>query len=1169
MTQNATAHDVIIAASPQQQRNANAFVRKAGAISSMPRLRTIAVQVAAATLLLGCASTGSDKPGAKTPALFSSSFEAADQVPAVLSGNGVTVKAGNGPERPYTAKAKAGYSGVRALHYAAEGSGGRMQLFPVDIAINDDTTLSWKVLPEIVDGDTAASTGVSLDLVLDDGRRLSGLLINDHHGVRIGAAPQAESKTLYPQQWAHKEVRLGQLKGRRIKSIELEVSPSAMGSGAKASGWIDDIIVADQARVTPSRLSDYVLTTRGTQANGTFSRGNNMPATSMPHGFNFWTPVTDASTLSFLYSWSDKNGPDNRPRLQALSLSHQPSPWMADRQTFQIMPSAASGQPDADRKARALSFSHDQEQARPYAYRVDFDNGIRAEIAPSERAAVFRFRFPQGGDANLLFDNVDQRGGLTLDQETQTLIGYTDTRSGLSNGAARMFVYARFDQPWRDSGGIETGRPSGYIKFTPDSNGEVRMRIATSLISIEQAKRNLELEIGDAGFDTVRERAQAAWDAELGRVKVDGASDDQLTTVYSNLYRLFMYPNVAHENVGTAAQPDWRHADQSGWSSENAGGDPLRTSTRVVAGKNYVNNGFWDTFRTTWPAYALLAPTRAGEMVDGFLQQYRDGGWMARWSSPGYADLMVGTSSDVAFADAWMKGVRNFDGHEAYQAALKNATAVAPVSNVGRKGLAKSMYRGYADASVHEGMSWTLEGALNDFGVAQMGLALAKEERDPARARRYREESEYFGARAADYVNMYDPATGFFRGRDAKGEWRQTAAAFEPRLWGSDYTESNAWTFAFTTPHDVEGLASLAGGRDKLAARLDQFFATPETGERKFSGRYNGVIHEMTEARDVRMGMYAHSNQPSHHIPWLYASIGQPWKTQAITREVLRRQYLGSEIGQGYAGDEDNGEMSAWYTFAMMGLYPMRMGSPEYVIGSPAFARTEVRLENGKLLTVIAHGNSPRNVYVQSLKVNGQPWTKPWILHADIANGATLEFTMGSAPSTWGSAADAVPTSLTEAGRQPTLLHDRASSARRATLAGVKNAGALLDDDAATQLTLPARATFSVALAAPATISYYTITGGKIAPQGLGWTLEGRGGKGGKGWTVLDKRSNERFDWALQLRPFGVAKPGAYREYRLRFDNGSTLELAELELLESGPGKASEGALMQSKYSVK
>jgi predicted alpha-1,2-mannosidase len=1098
------------------------------------RLRAITLQVSSALLLIAA------NAGAADSSRFSTSFEASERMPATLAAEGVRVEAGSGPERPYTAKAKAGYSGLRALHYS--GSGGRLQLFAVDIAIGDDTALSWMVLPEIVDGNTSASTAVSLDLVLDDGQRVSATALVDNHGVRLGAAAQAQSRTLYPQQWTHKAVKLGALKGRRIKAIELEVRPDA---GGKASGWLDDIAIGDQARLAAARPSDYVLTTRGTQANGNFSRGNNIPAVTMPHGFNFWTPATDAGSLSWLYNWNEKNGPDNRPRLQALNLSHEPSPWMGDRQTFQVMPSSASGRPDPDRQKRALPFSHENEVARPYTYRVDFDNGIRAEIAPTERAAVFRFRFPQGAEANLLFDNVDKRGGLTLDAAGQTLSGYTDTRSGLSNGAARMFVFARFDQKWQDSGLLETGRPTGYVKFKADG-GEVRMRIATSLISVEQARRNLDMEVGDAGFDAVRERAQAAWDAQLGRVKVQGASDDQLTTVYSNLYRLFMYPNIGHENVGTIDKPDWRHADQSGWSKDNTVGDAQRTATPVRPGKTYVNNGFWDTFRTSWPAYSLFAPKQAGEMIDGFLQQYRDGGWVARWSSPGYADLMVGTSSDVAFADAWRKGVRGFDAHLAYEAALKNATAVPPASNVGRKGLGKSMYRGYADASVHEGMSWTLEGALNDFGLAQFGTALAREERDPALARRYREEAEYFQARATDYVHMFDPASGFFRGRDAKGEWSQ-GAGFDPRRWGSDYTEGNAWNFAFTVPHDANGLATLLGGRDKLAAKLDTFFATPETGGAEVAGSYGGVIHEMTEARDVRMGMYAHSNQISHHIPWMYVAAGQPWKTQQLTREVVRRLYLGSEIGQGYTGDEDNGEMSAWYTFAMMGLYPLRMGSPEYVIGSPAFARTEVRLENGRTLTVIANGNGPENVYVQSLKVNGKPWNQAWIRHEDIAGGATLEFTMGSKPSSWGSDAKSLPESMTAPGRKPAGLRDLSGGATAVTLEGAASAAALVDDDAATALALPARAGVGFSFAEAAKASHYTVTSGKAALPHLGWTLEGRNGKGA--WTALDKRSDEAFAWERQLRPFRIAKPGAYREYRLRFTNGAAIELAELELL--------------------
>jgi len=1096
----------------------------------------------AASLLLASGAAGA------SDARFATSFEPGEPVPVVPAGSDLRLSLGNGPEQPYAAKKAMGYSGKRALRYRGDAAG-RVHLFQVDIGIDKDTTLSWMVLPEIVGGDTSTSTGVSLDLVFEDGRRLSETGARDQHGAPVGAAGQAESKTLYPQQWARKQVRLGDvpaLQGRRIRAIELELKPA---SGAGASGWIDDIAIEGTARIAAQRPSDYVLTTRGTQSNSTFSRGNNIPATAMPHGFNFWVPVTDAGTLSWLYRWNEHNGADNRPRLQALSISHQPSPWMGDRQTFQVMPSATRGIPEADRERRALSFSHDKEIARPHTYRVDFDNGIRTEIAPSERAAIFRFRFPRG-DANLLFDNVDGRGGLTLDEKTQTLHGHTDTRSGLSNGATRMFVYAQFDRPWVGSGSIKTGRPTGYIKFAPDDVGEVNMRIATSLISVEQARRNLEQEIGADGFEAVRERAQAAWDALLGRVKVDGASDDQLTTVYSNLYRLFLYPNVAHENVGSTDQPDWRHADQNSWSKDNIGGDTQRTSALIRTGKIYVNNGFWDTFRTSWPAYALFAPDRAGEMIDGFLQQYRDGGWVARWSSPGYADLMVGTSSDVAFTDAWLKGVRGFDANEAYEAALRNATVVPPVSNVGRKGLTHSMYRGYADASVHEGLSWTLEGALNDFGLAQLGWTLAAGEGDAARAQRYREEAEYFQTRATDYVHLFDPATRFFRGRDANGDWAQPAADFDPRLWGGDFTEANAWTFAFTVPHDAAGLATLLGGEEVLAQRLDEFFATPETAESRFAGTYGGVIHEMTEARDVRMGMYAHSNQPSHHIPWMYVAAGQPWKAQRITRDVVRRLYLGSEIGQGYPGDEDNGEMSAWYLFAMMGLYPLRMGAPEYVIGSPAFDRVDVQLGNGRTLTVIAHGNDADNVYVQSLKVNGRPWDRAWLSHEDIAEGGVLEFVMGSTPSTWGTGAEALPPSMTARGDRPAGLVDQSANAETVVLAGHPSAANLVDDDASTSLPLPAQAIVSFRLRTPARVSHYTITSGGEPLAGLGWTLQGRNGSGT--WTTLDRRGAEHFRWTRQLRPFRVDKPGDYREYRLHFSNDASIDLSELELLQSG-----------------
>ncbi len=506
------------------------------------------------------------------------------------------------------------------------------------------------------------------------------------------------------------------------------------------------------------------------------------------------------------------------------------------------------------------------------------------------------------------------------------------------------------------------------------------MRVATSLISIDQAKKNLELEIGAGDtFEAVRDHAQRLWDDKLDVIKVEGASHDQLTTVYSNLYRLFLYPNSGHENTGTNPAPVWKHAVQSSTDTPPSG--PTQTGAPVVDGKVYVNNGFWDTYRTTWAGYSLLSPTMAGELVDGFVQQYKDGGWISRWSSPGYANLMTGTSSDVAFADAFMKGIRNFDVKAAYDAAVKNATVRPPGSavnsNVGRKGMENSIFLGWTPSAVSEGVSWALEGYINDFGIANMATSLSEDKSLPkAERERYREEADYFRNRAMGYVNMFDPAVGFFQGRAANGTWKSTPEEYDPRVWGHDhdYTETDGWNFAFHVPFDGQGLANLYGGRDALAEKLDTFFATPETAT--FPGSYGGIIHEMVEARDVRMGQWGFSNQVSHHIPFMYTYAGQPWKTQAIVREVLSRMYVGSEIGQGYAGDEDNGETSAWYLLNSLGLYPLQMGSEYYVIGSPQFTKATVQLDNGKKIVVNAPNNSRDNVYVKSLRSTARSTTR-------------------------------------------------------------------------------------------------------------------------------------------------------------------------------------------------
>ncbi|HWM86999.1 MAG TPA: GH92 family glycosyl hydrolase [Kofleriaceae bacterium] len=1057
---------------------------------------------------------------------------------------------GAGPGASWNAKLSAGFTGVRAFRYGgsviAKGRGySYNKIFEVDLLVTPESELSYLLFPDEEPNDPGyPSTYAAVDLAFDDGTYLSELGARDQHFAALDPQGQGASRTLYHSEWNHKVARIGEVAaGKRVSRILIGYD-NPNGPVASFGGWIDDVRITGHPVVEPAlRLSDHVVTTRGTNSSGGYSRGNNFPATAVPHGFNFWTPVTDAGSLSWLYQYHRMNNEDNLPELQALALSHEPSPWMGDRQTFQVMPSAASGAPDADRGERALAFRHENEIARPYRYGVQFENGIRAEIAPTDHAAVFLFTFP-GDDASLIFDNVDDRAGLTLDAGGQSLSAWSDVASGLSAGATRMFIHARFDRPVTASGTLPGGGGvAGYFRFDAGAERVVTMRIATSLISVEQARRNLELEIApDDTFESVAQRAQDLWDQKLAIVQVEGATADQLTTLYSNLYRLFLYPNSGFENTGTAEAPVYQYA-----SPVSPGGPstPTRTGARIASGKIYVNNGFWDTYRATWPAYALFTPTRAGEMIDGFVQQYRDGGWVARWSSPGYANLMTGTSSDVAFADAYVKGVRNFDAVAAYDAALKNSTVLPPDESVGRKGLDRSIFLGYTSTETDAGFSWAMAGYLNDFGLAGMAGALAADAENP-RCQEYAESAEYFLDRSLGYANLFDPEIQFFQGRNVDGSWRLPPAEYDPAVWGFDYTETNGWNMAFDAPHDGQGLANLYGGREALAAKLDQFFATPETAT--LGGSYGGVIHEMREARDVRMGQLGLSNQPSFHILYMYAYAGQPWKTQAKVRDALARLWVGSDIGQGFLGDEDNGATGAWQIFSALGFYPLQVGSENYAVGSPLFTRATIALENGKTIVIEAPGNGPDNVYVQGLKVNGLPWSKTYLPHSLLVEGATLEFEMGPEPSSWGTGAGDAPPSITTGSQPPRPLRD-VSATGTATASDGTDLAALFDDSSPEQVTFSAPSpSVQVHFAGGSQeVAFYTLTSAVEEADPTAWTLHGS--NDGVTWKAIDQRSGQSFRWRSQTRAFKVDHPEAYSHYRLDLTGPPGVALAELELL--------------------
>ncbi|GGJ65072.1 GH92 family glycosyl hydrolase [Virgibacillus salexigens] len=1068
----------------------------------------------------------------------------------------------DGPPRSYTAKTNVGWEGLKAFTYEGTHlSKGRAysynKVYDVDIPVTAETKLSYFISPLFMDTkeNDYSSTYASIDLAFSDGSYLSELGVKDQHGVVLHPTKQGNSNTLYPNQWNYKEAMIGEVaKGKTIKRIL--VAYDNPNGPTTFKGSVDNIKIGDAIDEEADNFTDYVNILRGTQSNGTFSRGNNIPAVAVPHGFNFWTPVTDAGSTSWLYSYHQDNNEENLPELEAFSVSHEPSPWMGDRQTFQVMPSSTEGEPTADRSERALAFQHKNEIAKPHYYKVSFENGIVTEMAPTNHAAMFRFTFPDN-QSKLIFDNVNNNGGLSLHPESQSLSGYSDVKSGLSAGATRMFIYATFDKPIAESSklpGNDRDNVAGYYKFDIGNSKEVNMKIATSLISVEQAKKNLQQEISqEDSLEDVKEKANQQWNDKLRRIEVEGANYDQLTTLYSNMYRLFLYPNIAYENVGSVAEPVYQYASPF---SEPVGEDtPTETGAKVNYGKPYVNNGFWDTYRTAWPAYTLLTPQKTGEMIDGFVQHYKDGGWISRWSSPGYANLMVGTSSDIAFADAYTKGVKNFDVTSFYESALKNAAVVSPSQATGRKGLETSIFNGYTSTAISEGMSWSMDGYINDFGIANFARAMKKQENG---TNPYYDQLDddylYFLNRSRQYRYLFNEQVQFFMGRAEDGKWRETKETFDPRSWGGDYTETNAWNMAFHAPHDGQGLANLYGGREGLANKLDAFFSTKETAT--YPGHYGGVIHEMREARDVRMGMYGHSNQPAHHIVYMYNYAGEPWKTQSKVREILSRQYIGSEIGQGYAGDEDNGEMSAWYLLSAAGIYPLTMGTGEYAIGAPFFEKMTIHLENGKDLEILAPEVSDTNKYIQNVTINGEDHNKLTISHQRILEGGTIEYEMGSEPSDWGTSDEALPNSIVDTKTDGTTIplppmHDLTDNNK---YSGITNEQKRLFDNASTtewhidDQVARIRTEFTNA---PLQAEMYTITSGedkKYDP--ISWVL--KGSNNGQDWKILDSRENESFKWRNYTRSFKIESPNKYSHYQLEItkNNGADrTTISEIELL--------------------
>ncbi len=1071
---------------------------------------------------------------------------------------------GTGPSYTWNQNSNQGWSGKQALTVSGtqtgEGAYASDILFRnLNVPVDEDTYLSYVIFPGILNEAAYdydyTQMYMAIDLKFTDGTYLSDLGAEDQNGNLLTAEAQGDSRTLTTNQWNQIYSRIGTVAaGKIIDQVLVVFDKDTVGALPDFRTYFDDIELYTKEDTVYQHLSDYVYILRGTNDSASFSRGLTAPAVTVPNGFNFWVPCTNSGSNK-MYDYQDT-------QLQYMTISHEPSYWVGDRGTWQFMVNTSVDPETASSLSYAADFSHDQEVAKAYYYSVDFADtgkaaGAKLEMTPSDHGAVVRAVFDEETEnRNFILDCVRADGGITFSEDGRTFEAYSDHTS---NGSQRMYVYGEFSTA---PAVFKTTSDKQAIAGFGAQESEVVLYLATSYISIDQAKKNMELEIADKTFDQVKEEAQETWDDTLGIITdVQGASEEELISLYSSLYRLYMYPNHMSENTGTAEDPVWQYRSPYG-------------EHEVKDGKIYINNGFWDTYRTTWAAYALFTPNRDTELLNGLVQHYLDQSWVPRWIAPGGTNSMVGTSSDVIFGDAMVKGIE-FDYENAYASALRNAATVSSdLTNGGRTDLDTSIFLGYTPDDGEEKMfSWAMEGYINDFGIAQMAKILAETETDEEKKAQYESEYQYYLNRAQNYTLLFDDGLGtvdtmWLRGRDSSGNWttvNTTDGVYDPVRWRGDYTETNGYNMSVSVPQDVQGLANLYGGREQLAEKIDSILTdyTPFRGNGATDDAVGG-IHEQKEAREVKLGQYGHSNQPSHHILYMYNYAGQPWKTQQYVRDILERCYVGSTFGQGYIGDEDNGEMSGWYIFSALGFYPASMGSGEYTIGSPLFDSVTVNMDNGKTITIKANNNSKENVYVQSMTLNGEPYTKNYLTHEDLADGAEIVFEMGSEPNyEWGSSEEALPSSITEGDEIPCTDKDitdentdtvsgtveaPAEAVEKTTVYGdVEDARSLIDNTSNTEAALNEGTTTLVfACEEEQTVNTLTLTSGKTegtAPVGVAVY----GAEPGGDWVKLAEYSGLEFEWTQYTRPFAVNSGQGYSLYKVELTGGTSL--AEIELL--------------------
>lgn len=732
------------------------------------------------------------------------------------------------------------------------------------------------------------------------------------------------------------------------------------------------IILAGCFCFLPARnvnYADYVNPLMGTQSTFELSTGNTYPAIARPWGMNFWTPQTGKMGDGWQYTYTAN-------KIRGFKQTHQPSPWINDYGQFSIMP--VVGKPEFDENKRASWFAHKGETTKPYYYKVYLaEHDVVTELTPTERAAMFRFTFPESEHSYVVVDAFDKASSVKIDVANRRITGYSTRNSGGVPDNFRNYFVIEFDKAFTykavvdnktliaESTETTSAHAGAIIGFATKKGGTVHARVASSFISEEQALQNLK-ELGDDTFDTLVEKGKYAWNDVLGRVEVEGGNLDQYRTFYSCLYRSLLFPRKLYE------------VDASGaivhYSPYNG---------KVLPGYMYTDTGFWDTFRCLFPLLNLIYPSVNKEIQEGLINTYKESGFFPEWASPGHRGCMVGNNSASVLVDAYMKGVRVDDVATLYEGLLHATENVHPeISSTGRLGYEYYNRLGYVpyDVKINENAARTLEYAYNDWCIYK----LAKELKRP------KKEINMFAHRAMNYKNLFDKETLLMRGKNKDGKFM---APFSPLKWGDAFTEGNSWHYTWSVFHDPQGLINLMGGDDVFVSMLDSVFSVPPVFDDSYYGQ---VIHEIREMTVMNMGNYAHGNQPIQHMIYLYNYAKQPWKAQYWLRQVMDRLY--TPTPDGYCGDEDNGQTSAWYVFSALGFYPVCPGTDQYVLGAPLFKKATVHFENGKTLEIKAPQNSCTNLYIKDMKVNGAEYSKNYVTHSLLQNGGVVDCVMSDTP---------------------------------------------------------------------------------------------------------------------------------------------------------------------------